>query len=340
MTEQKLLEYLKQNPFVLAPMAGITDKAFRTLMREMGCGVVITELVSATGLKYESQKTYQLMEFDEVQRPLGIQLFGESPEIIAEGAKKSQDFGADFIDLNFGCPVPKVVKKGAGAAVLKDPQALAEILRKVKAAITIPLTIKIRTGWDQDSRNASEVVNIAASEGVTWVTIHGRTRAQGYTGFADWDFIKTIKQNAKIPVIGNGDIHSAAQAVDRLHVSGCDAVMIGRGCLKNPYIFSQANSLWKAQQPQNKKRPYTEILASLSEGLERSYDQRLVKIQLRKFAMWFSAGFPDSSQFRKEIFTEDELPRLKTSIESYFFRVQNLPMRDTSSEAFLMGGHG
>src|SRR5262245_15684821 len=245
MLERELLSYLKAQPFVLAPMAAITDRPFRSFMREMGCGVVVSELVSATGLKYSSEKTLKLMEFDEVQHPVGIQLFGEELDHLSEAAKKVEQLGADFVDLNFGCPVPKVVKKGAGAACLRDPARLAEILRTVKSAITIPLTIKIRTGWDEGSRNALEIANIAYNEGVHWVAIHGRTRAQAYTGFADWDFISEVKEKAKLPILGNGDIQSAAQANSRLQQSGCDGVLIGRGCLKNPWIFEESLRLFQ-----------------------------------------------------------------------------------------------
>ncbi|HEY1079257.1 MAG TPA: tRNA-dihydrouridine synthase, partial [Bdellovibrio sp.] len=180
---------LKTNPFVLAPMAGITDHAFRTFMKKLDTSVVVTELVSANGIEYKSERTMKLMSFDETQRPIGIQLFGEEPEVIARAAQVAEAEGCDFVDLNFGCPVPKVVKKGAGSAMLKDPVALQKVLAAVKGAIKIPLTIKIRTGWDANTRNAIEVCNIAYNEGVEWVAIHGRTRAQGYSGLADWDFI-------------------------------------------------------------------------------------------------------------------------------------------------------
>ena len=181
-----LLDALKQNPFVLAPMAGITDHAFRTFMKARKAGIVVTELISATGIQYKNDRSLKLMSYDETQRPVGIQLFGEEPEVMAEAAKFAQGKGADFIDLNFGCPVPKVTKKGAGSAILKDLPHMITMISTIKKAIDIPLTIKIRTGWDQSTRNADEVVKIAYEEGVTWVAIHGRTRAQGYSGLADW----------------------------------------------------------------------------------------------------------------------------------------------------------
>lgn len=334
MKESELLSHLRVNPFVLAPMAGITDRAFRTIMKELGASIVITELVSATGLKYSSVKTKELMTFDEVQRPFGIQLFGEDAETIAEAAKFSQDFGADFVDLNFGCPVSKVVKKGAGAAVLQDTVRLRNILRTVKQAIQIPLTIKIRTGWDERSRNADEVVRVAHDEGITWVTIHGRTRAQGYSGLSDWDYIKWVKAQSQLPILGNGDVSSAEQARARLDESKCDGVMIGRGCLKNPYIFRE--SLGESVSEKN----YLKILTRMANLYHQYYPERYALVQTRKFAMWFSAGLPESSRFRKEIFSSSSRDGLYSVIESYFSEVQNFTKEDTSRESFLMGGHG
>ena len=320
-------------------MAGITDRPFRSFMRELGCSIVVTELVSANGLKYSSEKTKKLMEFDEPQRPVGIQLFGETPEIIAEAAKVSQDFGADFIDLNFGCPVKKVVKKGAGSAVLKDLNALTSILKTVKAAIEIPLTIKIRTGWDEQSRNADEVARIAYNEGVTWVAIHGRTRAAAYTGEADWDYITRVKKSAPLPILGNGDLTSPELAVNRLRESGCDGVMIGRGCLKNPYIFRQSLQLL-AERNQKVEKNYPALIGLLLQYLHGFYDDKIVKIQLRKLAAWFSAGYPNSSHLRKSLYSCDNLSELTDIAMSYFTEVQRLQQEDTSGEAFLMGGHG
>ena len=338
-----LLAKLKENPFVLAPMAGITDPAFRSFMKEQGCSVVITELVSANGLKYNSAKTEKLMRMAEMQRPVGIQLFGETPEIIAEGAKFCEDFGADFIDLNFGCPVKKVVKKGAGSAVLRDLPRLSEILQKVRASIGIPLTIKIRTGWDNQSRNAAEVARIAYNEGVTWVAIHGRTRSEAYTGKADWDYIHEVKQNSPLPILGNGDISSPEVAVDRLRKTGCDGVMIGRGCLKNPFIFLQALDLWNGglkSSLQSNELDYSSTILRLSSYLHEFNDDRLVKIQLRKLSAWFSTGFPGSAAFRKGLYSCEDLTLLKSMASDYFGGIQVLAQKDTSGDAFLMGGHG
>ena len=258
-----LKKRLKENPFILAPMAGITDNAFRNFAMEMSSSVVVSELVSASGIKYGSEQTLRLMRYEEMQRPVGIQLFGESPEIIAEGARLVEEQGADFVDMNFGCPVNKVVKKGAGSAVLKDLDQLSEILRTVKSAINIPLTIKIRTGWTFDTRNAVEVCQVAYDEGVEWVAIHGRDRKQAYTGLADWDYIGEVKAKAKLPIIGNGDVLTAEVANLRIKETGVDGVMIGRGALKNPYIFEESLALYKGLSFDSEDRDFMKAFNAL-----------------------------------------------------------------------------
>ncbi len=340
-TESFLLQQLAQNPFVLAPMAGITDHAFRSLMKGMGAGVVVTELVSSAGIEFKSERTLKLMSFGPDQHPVGIQLFGEDPDFLARAAQVAEEMGCDFVDLNFGCPVPKVVKKGAGSAMLKDPVALKKVLSTVKKAIHIPLTIKIRTGWDAHTRNADEVCHIAANEGVTWVAIHGRTRAQGYSGQSDWDYITEVKSKAKLPILGNGDIHSAEQAVSRLKNSGCDGVLIGRGCLKNPYIFAEANHLYR-NHPENEKpvRDFKQVFMTLKSLLEERADERIIAIQLKKFASWFSTGYAGAAQFRKTIFALKTNDELVQSVLDFFDSIQYSSQLDTSHEDFLMGGHG
>lgn len=347
MTQEHLLASLSRNPFVLAPMAGITDRPFRSFMREMGCGIVVSELVSATGLKFSSQKTRKLMEFDSTQHPVGIQLFGDNLEHLTEAARAVEDMGADFVDLNFGCPVPKVVNKGAGSACLKDLVKLRDVIRAAKSGISIPLTIKVRTGWDHATRNTGEVAQVAYDEGVTWVAIHGRTRAMAYTGLADWEYIAAVKASAPLPILGNGDLTSADLAVRRWRDTGCDGVMIGRGCLKNPRIFREA--LARASRCNGADAPLTgaggdaelpRILERLREHLESFYDERIMLIQMRKFASWFSSGYPGAAQFRKDLFTLQDRVSVLSRIDDFYSEIQSLTPEDTSREAFLMGGHG
>lgn len=369
-----LISHLKTNPFVLAPMAAITDSCFRTFMRELGCGIVISELVSAHGIEHRSHRTAQLMKFEEVQRPVGIQLFGETPEVLGVGARVVEELGADFVDLNFGCPVPKVVKKGAGSAILKDLPQVERVFRAVKAATRLPVTVKIRTGWDEPSRNAEKVAEIAYNEGLTWVAIHGRTRAAGYSGHADWDYIADVKAKSKIPIIGNGDINSAETAVRRLQESGCDGVMIGRGCLKNPWIFQEARALWDqvqngaalraAAEPaplhavaaQNRfsgagamngivsraayERDFVALFVKLRASFEAVADEKITMLQIKKFASWYSSGYPGASQFRKNIFQTQSLEEAMDLTLAFFTELRTSAQADTSHEAFLMGGHG
>lgn len=334
------LEALKENPFVLAPMAGITDHAFRSLMKSKGASVVVTELVSAMAIEHESQKSFDIMSFDSTQHPIGIQIFGEDPDIMANAAQIVEDQGADFVDLNFGCPVPKVVKKGGGSAMLKDLKALSRTLRTVKSAVQIPVTIKIRTGWDHQMRNSVEVCHMAYEEGIHWVAIHGRTRAQGYSGLSDWNYIAEVKASSKIPILGNGDLTSPDLAVKRLKESGCDGVLIGRGCLKNPFIFEQALRLWKGQEKDNQPRKISDLFVELESLLLQHCPSHLVPLQLKKFAAWYSAGFPGASLFRRLIFqvkTHEEV----MDVSMKFFDSVNFSLQeDTSHEEFLMGGHG
>ena len=230
-----------ENPFVLAPMAGITDMPFRRLMRRMGVGVVISEFVSANGIiSKKNPKTNRYLSYHDDERPVGIQLFGGEDNVLAEAAKIVEDRGVDFVDINLGCPVPKVTKKGGGSAWLCRTNDLGAMFRTVRSAIKIPLTIKIRSGWDANAINGKEIVRIAKEEGIEMVAIHGRTRAQGYAGHADWNYISEIARDTTMPIIGNGDIVSGPRAAARLVQSGCFGVMIGRGALKNPWIFQEA----------------------------------------------------------------------------------------------------
>ncbi len=335
------LDALKKNPFVLAPMAGITDHAFRSFMRKLDASVVVTELVSATGIEYKSERTLSLMSFDESQRPIGIQLFGEDPEIIARAAQVVEQQGADFVDLNFGCPVPKVVKKGAGSAMLKDLPAMKKVLQACVSAVKIPVTIKIRTGWDANSRNAIDVCNLAHDEGIAWVAIHGRTRAAGYSGLADWDFITDVKSKVKIPVLGNGDIVTPQKAVSQLRNSGCDGVLIGRGALKNPLIFADALSLWRNEPVRDDlKRNYSGIFQDLDKAIRAHSNEHITNIQLKKFASWFSTGYPGAAAFRKAIFQIKDNDEVLGHALHFFGSIKNIEQEDTSQDNFLMGGHG
>lgn len=313
-------------------MAGISDTVFRLLMREMGAQLVVSELLSAEGLVRGGKKTRDMLAFDELERPLGIQIFGSSVETMTEAAKIVQGEGADFVDINFGCPVKKVVCDGGGAAWLKDPVKLAELLESVKSGLRIPLSIKIRTGWDENTKNAKEVVRVAAESGVAWVAIHGRTRAQGYEGTADWNLIREVSQESPIPIIGNGDVNSAKRAVDHISRGDCHAVMIGRGALKNPWIFQQILGA-------DPERDFTKMIERHFEIAEAKKDGQRVFLSLKKFMSWYATGFRGCSQFRSQIFKTNDLDELKAHSYSYFRELGTQEFLD-DGKPFLMGGHG
>jgi nifR3 family TIM-barrel protein len=328
-------------PFVLAPMAGITDSAFRTLMKELGAGVVVSELVSSHGMMHRSGRTMDLLRFDERERPVGLQLFGESADVLAPAAVEVERLGADFVDLNLGCPVPKVVKRGAGAALLRDPVRLERVLKSIVRHLSIPLTIKIRAGWDEDEKNAPDCVKAASEAGVGWVAIHGRTRVQGYSGSADWDLIARCREVSGVPIIGNGDIVSAEEAVARLRETGCAGVMIGRGVLRNPWIFEEIRSLVEGRRTD---RPAYDIVALLARHrclLEETPDgARHGAITLRKFAAWYSHGYPGSATFRRAVFCAPTLDDVERLSREFYATVRHIPITEKGVEFFLRSGHG
>ncbi len=333
-----LIKQLEKNPFVLAPMAGVTDNAFRSLMKSLGAHIVLTELVSAHGIEHKNETTLQLLKFSKTQSPIGVQIFGEEPQSMGRAAAIVEEMGYDFVDINFGCPVKKIVKKGAGSAVLKDLNQLRSILKAVRSSIEIPLTIKIRIGWDEDSKNASKVCHIAYNEGVTWVAIHGRTRSQGYSGKADWSYIKQTKIESQIPIIGNGDIITAKQAVDTIIQSQCDGVMIGRGCIKRPWILKEALHLYQNKKKDLGVQDPIYVIQNLHYYLTKDLDEYKVLLQMKKFISWFSSGYSQSKLFRKELFQIKNIEQLMNYSQMYFEKVKSLAREEESD--FMMGGHG
>lgn len=323
---------------ILAPMAGITDIAFRTLMRRKGSAASVTELVSADGLIRGGDKTLRLASFLKEESPVGVQLFGADADVVVQASETCQEMGCDFIDMNFGCPVPKVVKKGAGAAMTRDVDRLHAYLTRVKAGLSVPLTIKVRTGWDAESVNVLEVARVAEDVGCAWIAIHGRTRAQGYKGYADWDLIRDVAQAVAIPVIGNGDILEADEAERRLQETGCAAVMIGRGALRNPWIFGEHRALRAGEEPAS--GTFLELVQEHRELLLAHHTDRHALLQLKKFSMWYSFGFPGSRDFRRRVFQEDSLDEVWNVARAYFEGVAHLPASSKDRQPFLKGGHG
>lgn len=318
-------------------MAGITDAAFRELMDENGAGVLISELVSAKGLLHNSEKTRKMIRIHSHPRTLvGVQLFGESAEDVIAAACVVQEGNADFIDLNLGCPVKKVVKKGCGAALMRDPGYLEEFLYTIKRGVELPLTVKMRTGWSDEELTIHECVRAAYNAGCEWVAVHGRTRAQGYGGRADWDLIREVKARAGLPIVGNGDVRDAAKAKRRMRETGVDAVMIGRGALRNPWIFLECQG-----ECRGNSLSANELLARYLEKLQKFYDVRITLILLKKFSTWLAFGYPGAASFRRSVFQLTTLGDALDYAGEFFQSVAHLPPpRFEEVEEFMMGGHG
>lgn len=301
------------NPLVLAPMAGVTDLPFRLLCKEHGVGLVCMEMVSAKAIYYKNKNTEQLLEIYPQERPVSLQLFGSDADIIAEMAAKIEDRPFDILDFNMGCPVPKVVNNGEGSALMKNPKLVEEILTKLVRAVKKPVTVKIRKGFDEEHVNAVEIARIAESCGVAAVAVHGRTRQQYYSGHADWDIIRQVKEAVQIPVIGNGDLHTAEDVFRMKEQTGCDGFMIGRGAQGNPWIFEQI--LHKLETGEELPRPtvqeVTEMVmrhARLQVEIKGEYTGMR---EIRKHAAWYTAGYRNSSKLRGKINEVETIQQLE-----------------------------
>lgn len=308
-----------ENPLILAPMAGVTDLPFRLLCREQGAGLLCMEMVSAKAVYYGNKNTEKLLEIHPDEHPVSLQLFGSDADIIAQVASKIEERPFDILDFNMGCPVPKVVNNGEGSALMKNPRLAEEILSKLVRAVKKPVTVKIRKGFDETHVNAAEIAKIAEACGVCAVAVHGRTREQYYSGTADWDIIRRVKETVKIPVIGNGDIRTAEDVVRMHEETGCDGFMIGRGAQGNPWIFRQI--MHKLETGENLARPDPREVADMilrHARMQIALKGEYVGIrEIRKHAAWYTAGYKNSSKLRGRITEVESFAQLEGLLQHF-----------------------
>lgn len=292
------------NKVFLAPMAGVTDMPFRILCKEQGCGLVYTEMVSAKGMHYNDDKSAKIAEIDDSEKPAAIQIFGSDPQIMAEIADRLNSSDACLVDINMGCPAPKVTKNGEGSAMMRTPKLAGEIIKEVVKASTKPVTVKIRKGWDDENINAVEMAKIAEDNGAAAVTVHGRTREQFYSGKADWDIIKEVVQSVKIPVIGNGDVVDLESAKNMLQHTGCAGIMIGRGAQGNPWIFKkiikglEGNDTVPEPTPEEKVKT---IIRHMNMLIDLK-GERTGICEMRSHIAWYVKGMRNSAQLKDKVF--------------------------------------
>ncbi|UCE04960.1 MAG: tRNA dihydrouridine synthase DusB [bacterium] len=304
---------------VLAPLAGVSDSSFRSICRNMGAAIVFTEMISADGLLQKNYRTFDYLFFRDNERPIGFQLFGSEPDTLARAVEIVEQYQPDFIDLNFGCPVKKVVKRDAGVALLKNIGRLEKITKAVVRHASKPVFAKIRKGWDEKHTNALEVAKLLEQCGVNAITIHPRTQAQGYRGRSDWQTIKLIKESVSIPIIGSGDVRSAEDSRRMIDETGCDLVMIGRGSLGNPWIFKQADHFLKTGKklsPPSVKEKLAIILNHLQDIILIKGEKRGLQ-EIRKHLGWYTKGLPNSAKIRAELFRLKNKDEIKTCLTKY-----------------------
>lgn len=307
-----------ENSYILAPMAGVTDLPFRLLCREQGAGLLCMEMVSAKAIQYNNKNTKALLEIHPAEPPVSLQLFGSEPDVISEIAKRIEELPFSILDINMGCPVPKIVKNGEGSALMKNPKLVHEIVSKTVKAIQKPVTVKIRKGFDDSCINAVEIAKIIEDAGAKAVAVHARTREQFYSGKADWDIIRQVKEAVSIPVIGNGDVTSGSDAIAMKEQTGCDGVMIGRGAQGNPWIFSEL--LEYERTGKMPERPSLEELKQMiyrHAKLQLEYKGEYLGIrEMRKHVSWYTTGLPNSARLRGAINAVESFEELGELLEN------------------------
>lgn len=303
----------------LAPMAGVTDLSFRLICKEFGASYTVGEMVSAKGVSMNDKKSKELMRLDENEHPCAIQIFGNKPEIMAEAARYALSYNPDIIDINMGCPAPKIVKNKSGSVLMKNPELAGRITRAVSDAVNIPVTVKFRTGWDESTKNCVEFAKIIEANGASAITIHGRTKEQMYAPPVDIDSIRSVKKAVSIPVIGNGDIFTPEDAKNMYDITECDLVMVGRGALGRPWLFSQINEYIKTgtYSPEPTAEVRMNIMLRHAEDICRLRGEHSGMLEIRKHALWYTKGLKGSAKLRKEfsvIKSRDELALLTEKV--------------------------
>ncbi len=317
-----------KNNIVLAPMAGICNSAFRKIIKEMGCGLIYSEMVSDKAIVYDSKKTKEMLYFEEDERPIAQQIFGSDVETFVEAAKTVYEImKPDIIDINMGCPVPKVaVKAQAGSALLKDLNKVREIVEKVVKAVPVPVTVKIRSGWDNKSINAVEVAKVVEKAGASAITVHPRTRSQGYSGKADLDIIKKVKENVKIPVIGNGDIVDIESAKHMFSYTKCDAIMIGRGVLGNPFLIKKLVTYFEkgiVLEDASYEDKINMCFKHLN-YLSKIKNEKVCVLEMRSHIAWYLKGLPNSTSVKNECFKAKTKANLEKILNNYLKELKNI----------------